>query len=288
VLFHERRKQKEMAEAEAQGQSFWTHLFTEDVRNKLVFAAVEAAGNAWAGVQGSTYRILLTSLGVRTLAYDGDPVSDLAAFLRECSDEVYPSVVEAFDRALSMSYRDRYDIYGLQPYTPAIAAFRDRVQQLLVQHRVSYEFNNGQMEPFESKELHFAVVDPTLSLLASKPGWEKVEVCYQKALKEVTTGDPDDAITDAATALQEAFWAAGCKGNALGPLIKDAKNRRLLAPHDQKLTNAISEIADWVSADRVERGDTHKAQSGVTPEDGWLTVHIVGALVVRLSQGVRT
>lgn len=38
----------------------------------------------------------------------------------------------------------------------------------------------------------------------------------------------------------------------------------------------------WVSAGRSTMGDAHHATSPL-PEDAWLTVHIVGAIIVRLA-----
>lgn len=66
---------------------------------------------------------------------------------------------------------------------------------------------------------------------------------------------------------------------ALGPLIDDALRKGLLAPHDKKL-------ADWVSADRTTTGDAHR-HSEATESDAWLTVHVVGALIVRLADSGR-
>jgi hypothetical protein len=80
-------------------------------------------------------------------------------------------------------------------------------------------------------------------------------MAYLDALREISNGSPDDAITDAGTTLQEALSVLGCTGNALGPLIKDAKRRGLLAPHDAKLEKAITDVMDWVSRQkRIWRG----------------------------------
>jgi hypothetical protein len=70
----------------------------------------------------------------------------------------------------------------------------------------------------------------------------------------------------------------------LGPLIKDAKKRGLLAPHDARLDKAISDVMDWVSADRSESGEAHHV-SGASVEDAWLIVHIVGSLILRMASG---
>jgi hypothetical protein len=77
--------------------------------------------------------------------------------------------------------------------------------------------------------------------------------------------------------------ALGCSGNALGPLIKPAREKGLLASHDSPLVNAVDKILNWVSADRSELGDAHEVSSA-TVEDACFTVHIVGAILLRLSK----
>jgi hypothetical protein len=140
------------------------------------------------------------------------------------------------------------------------------------------------MVDLESEELHVAVVAPALRLLSGRAGFDKVEVAYRDAIKELSDGKPDDAITDAGTALQETLTALGCSGNSLGPLISDARRRGLLAPHDAKLDQAISNVMDWVSADRSQSGEAHHV-SDATVEDAWLILHVVGALILRLVSG---
>ena len=64
-------------------------------------------------------------------------------------------------------------------------------------------------------------------------------------------------------------------------LIKSAKAKGLLAAHDERMTQAIEGIMQWVAADRSEKGDSHKADKAAK-EDAWFIVHVVGALIVRL------
>jgi hypothetical protein len=47
------------------------------------------------------------------------------------------------------------------------------------------------------------------------------------------------------------------------------------------VTELLHKLVDWVSVDRNEMGDVHQAQEP-SVEDAWLTVHIVGALILRL------
>ena len=62
---------------------------------------------------------------------------------------------------------------------------------------------------------------------------------------------------------------------------KSAKAKGLLAAHDARLTKAIEDVMEWVSADRNAKGDSHKADKAAK-DDAWFIVHVVGALIVRL------
>lgn len=141
------------------------------------------------------------------------------------------------------------------------------------------------MISFKSDELLHEAVEPTLRLLVGSK-YKAAHDSYLKALKEISQNEGADAITDAGTALQETLTSLGCKGNALGPLLKDARKAGLLAGHDQNLVDGILRFADWASADRSESGDAHK-HSDATTADAWLMVHVVGALIVRLVDPVK-
>lgn len=130
--------------------------------------------------------------------------------------------------------------------------------------------------------MHDAVVAPTLYLLHSQPRFADAETAYQNALKELRNRDPADAITDAATALQDVLLALGCTGNALGPLLKSARSKGLLKGSDTPLTEAIGRT-DWVSATRGE-GEAHTGDPDINMSDAWMMVHVVGALAIRLSE----
>jgi hypothetical protein len=105
------------------------------------------------------------------------------------------------------------------------------------------------------------MVSPTLTLLAGRTEWSKAGKAQQKTLSEISRGKAADAITDAGTALEESLKLIGCAGTGLGPLIKSARAKGLLAPHDGKLTGSL--------------------------DDAWLIVHVVEALILRLTEADR-
>ena len=190
-----------------------------------------------------------------------------------------PSILEAIYLALNQ-------VYEWPELDHVAKRFTARVNEIHREHRISYELIRGEMIPFESKELHQAVIVPTLQLLSGRAGWKKVEQAYQDALGELSDGKPADAITDAGTALQLALEAAGAEGDQLGRLIVSARKKGLLTGHDPNLTDGIEKFMHWASADRSQSGDAHGLGTDARA-DAWLAVHVVGALILRLADGHR-
>ncbi|HEV2070575.1 MAG TPA: hypothetical protein VGR26_12345 [Acidimicrobiales bacterium] len=278
MLYGRRNRLQQIAQAEADGKNLWTTEFDRRTRARIAAVFSQVGSGAVAIMDQKVVGLLMREEG---LFIDKSFLNGLM----KADDEQLPSLIEAILialRAITGSGRSSSRL-------PVDASSVERdINEVLNEHRISYELVNGQMVAFQSKELHQEVVEPTLRLLPGRRGWDKVEAAYQAALREISSGNPADAITDAGTALQEALMLLGCQGNALGSLIKSAKSKGLLAPHDSQLTDGIEKIAHWVSADRSESGDSHKASTGVTRDDAWFTVHVVGALIVRLAGGPRS
>ncbi len=282
-MFHfQRRKYAERAAREAAGESFWTKKFDDSTRTRILHSFKDAVG-APDSITSHEYYIIAHGLILRSagLLYlvrqDFDPATDLLNYLLKCPDDMVPSVVEA------MSVVCNDDRIRSRTHNWNSSVFDQMVNRILREHRISYELSDCEMIEFSSRELHEEVVVPTLQLLAGRPDLARVESAYQAALGEISKGESANAITDAGTALQEMLTALGCSGNALGPLVKSAREKGLLAPHDSPLVNAVDKILNWVSADRSERGDAHEV-SPATVDDAWFTVHIVGAILLRLSK----
>ena len=283
MLYARRRRLEALAKAEADGQSFWSTEFDKHARMKLVHAFQDACSEYLREKYAEVARGLI--LRDEGLPYLTDPhrddQADLLNFLLRGKDEVLPSAIEAIAWALTIP---GYEMGGSFSHSPRVDPnhFAEAVNTVLREHRISFELVEGQMVPLTSQELHSEVVAPTLRLLSGRAGWSKVEAAYQDALGELVQGKPADAITDAATALQEALTVRGSKGNALGPLAKSAHSKGLFGPHDAVMTDVLHKLVDWVSADRSAKGDAHQVAQP-TIEDAWLTVHIVGALILRLA-----
>lgn len=279
MLYSRRKRLKELSEAETRGESFWSEHFDENARMRLVYALNSACGNDPQIIEAYAIRarrLILEELGLPFLRRrDANPYPDLRECIIDGDDEFLPNVIEAIYRTLADFVPDY-----TRPGSPS--RFADTVNTVLREHRISFEFVGAEIVPLASQELHAEIVAPALRLLSGRTGWAKIEAAYQDALGEIANGKSTDAITDVGTALQETFIALECKGNALGPLVKSARDKGLLGPHDMLMTDVIERLVHWVSADRSERGDSHKVAE-ITTQDAWLAVHVVGALILRLA-----
>jgi hypothetical protein len=266
--FHNQRKRLASIEArEAAGESLWTEDFPEPLRVKIL--KLIGRLDLWNDYRARARDLICEDEGVLHLvssAFSAD--YDYSQYVMSGPSAMIPTAIEAWHYA-AVELVEEGD-----PEPDHVVDFTRQFNALLRDYRVSYELIDGEMIPFSSRELHTAVVEPALRLLA-KPGWEQVESAYHDALGEIARDQPENAITDAGTALQEALVLLGCTGNALGPLIVSAKRQGIVAAHDVALAN-------WVSADRSNMGDAHNARAARL-EDAWLTVHVVGALLLRLS-----
>lgn len=186
---------------------------------------------------------------------------EVIAAISQDDEPVVAALVEALHQALQ-------DSPGASS-----ATLEERINAAFNEHRVAWQLTDGFMSPFDSKELHTQVVEPALRLLSTE-GWDPVETAYQNALRELFQGRADDAITDATTALQEALCLRGCQGSTLAQLARSAQSRGILAPYDRKLV-------EWAGAERGQRSDAHRGDSGASREDAWLAVHVAGALILR-------
>jgi hypothetical protein len=280
LLYGRRKRLAELAAREAAGESFWTGTFDASIRAKIVHAFRDAVpyGDYYEYARDA----ILHDEGLFYL--QGEHLTagiDLLNYLLNCDDEMVPTVIEAMAQACVSRIPALRSGASWQQQQNA-ATFEPAVSAILREHRISFDLIGQQMIPFSAKELHQEVVAPALSLLAGRSDLDKVESAYRSALEEIASSKAADAITDAGTALQEMLYALGCQGNALGPLIASAKVKGFLAPHDSPMLAAVDKVLHWVSADRSEKGDAHEV-STATVEDAWFTVHIVGAIILRLS-----
>jgi len=275
MLHNQRKRLQELEEREARGEILWTEEFDENFRNKVLLAFQKCSQSSNQVASRARDAIMMAE-GLRYLQSDRHrfAIDDLLNYLLECNNEMVPTVIEAMALALGAA--------GSRSHSDS---FRQFVETILRQHRISFDFIDGQMVEFTSRVLHVNVVKPTLTLLARAGRFDTAETAFKKALKEISNGDAGDAITDTGTALQQVLEELGCDGNALGELIKSAKRKQLLGAHDTPMLEFFNRLLNWVAADRSEQGDGHHP-SNASIEDAWLTVHVVGALILRLSSDI--
>lgn len=290
-LYKRRRELAAIRDRESKGESFWTEEFSVATRNRLILVMLSsAAGGDYQSIE-TAKQILLSDLGQLSLFRNaaGDSRDQFFRYLAECDHDMVPSVVEAFLEGSSRAFRENSRrqafMSGIWQSDDSTAGLDfelvREVNRILAEDRVAFELVNGEMVPFASRSMHREVVEPVVRLLA-EPGWERVEKSFQDALSELSRGKGANAITDAGTALQEALIFLGADGNQLGDLTTSAKAKGIIAAHDAPLLNAIERACRWVSADRSNTGDAHNSDDA-SREDAWFTVHVVGAIVLRLS-----
>lgn len=271
-IYSVRKRRREQAAREAAGEILWSEEFPREarVRIKMIWTLIENAAED-----------------------SGTPSNDIARYISmslQAAAGRTTSLLEPNEFVADYPLEDRLDILELmhnylrdrpvRNWSPG--RFAEALNSVLLSHRVAFKMIEGEILPYRNDPVYIATVEPTVRLLIDKR-FDGAQLAYLDALKELQAGEAGDAITDAGTALQETLQALGCKGNALGPLIKDAKARGLLAGHDSaRLGKAVVDALEWASADRSEMGDGHK-YSAATVADAWLTVQVVGALILRLA-----
>lgn len=155
------------------------------------------------------------------------------------------------------------------------------INDQLLHNRVEWVVEDKRLQERGNSVLHSAVVRPVTALLDSSPNWAVASRAFQTALDRLSESKPAVALTDAATALQEFFRALGANGNSLSDQLNDAERQKVVSATDKKL---LKPLVDWVNSDRSTRGNAHHFRDDdASKADAWLMIHVVGAVMVRLS-----
>lgn len=285
MFFSRRKRAAELAAREAAGESFWTTEFSEAFRVRLL-DAFQRAG------RDSDVRELL-ELAQRRLTVDlgrphlskgraGSQLADIDQYISaECPDHEMPDLIDVLWAASRAMFYPPSVPYGPGPSIEPWEEFAAAIRDLLFEERLAYDFVQGRVIERQAEAMHRGVVLPTLTLLAERKGFDGAEKAYRKALEELASGDPADAITDAVRAVQETMDALGWEGNTVAKKFDWARSHGKMAGHDTRLIGAFDAAIDWANADRSERGDAHRETELGRP-DAQLTVNIAGALILRL------
>lgn len=162
-----------------------------------------------------------------------------------------------------------------------VDSFIEVVNDRLLNGRVDWSFEDGRFQERGNFVMHSEVLRPATLLLADDPAFSKAAAAFQDALTRLSKGETEVALTDAATSLQEFFRALGVDGNSPSQQLDNAIKKKVISGADKKL---MSPLVDWINADRSHRGNAHFHRAGaVSKADAWLMMHVVGAVMVRLS-----
>lgn len=168
-------------------------------------------------------------------------------------------------------------------YEPTYDAetFIEVVNDRLLHARVDWLFEDGRFQERGNYVMHSEVLRPATVLLADDPAFTTASAAFQSALTRLSKGETDVALTEAATSLQEFFRALGVDGNSVSDQLDNAQRAKVISGADRSL---MKPLIAWVNADRSDRGNAHRHRAGdVSKADAWLMMHVVGALMVRLS-----
>lgn len=275
----ELRRRREQAAAEAQAGIEWIDGCPVTVGTEVLVAleeltnishrVLQRADNRLGGTRPNSYLVADLLAGEGT---DEDRLDALAA------------VVGAFvwlghnDNELIDSYSNRPD------YAPeySLDTFIEVVNDRLLHARVNWLFEDGRFQERGNSVMHSEVLRPATLLLGDDPAFSTASDAFQSALTRLSKGETDVALTQAATALQEFFRALGVNGgNSVSDQLDHAQRQNIISPVDRAL---MKPLIDWVNGDRSERGNAHRHREGdVSKADAWLMMHVVGAVMVRLS-----
>jgi hypothetical protein len=283
MFFSERKRLNEIQLAEASGKSLWTDEIPKSLRVKTIRLArsFEDELNEWPRrynrlfVLSEARELLLNDTGEIHLHNSySDDVEDMGNFILNCDKSRFPDAIEALSAAISTNDQ-------IARQTSLADQFEMGMNELLKSYRVNFTLENGEVIPLEDTAVHSEIVLPTLRLL-NKRGWGKVEEPFREAIREIANNKPDDAVTDATTALQEGLRKIGCTGKDLKSLLTSAKST-VLKGADAKFVDAVDSLIKWASAARVNDGDNHKTAE-TDDERAWFVVNTVGILLLYLSK----
>lgn len=290
-LYGERERRKEQDEDLAAGRVQPTDQLDRDARVKLNKAWDDTRNHM--AFHNAPLEELIRDRTLEWIAVELDPSDMLPRRGNSTTNRQLLSLIEAEHEALRVLAANPHLGRPLYPgasaewlafINAAPENFRTRVNRILKAHIVSLSLHeNGEFIPVQSQEMHSEVVERTLHLLHNQSRFAGAEKAYQDALTQLRNGNGGNAITDAGTALQEALKALGFPGRTLGEQLNAAKKTDLFDAKDARFTDFLSETIQWVK-DKRNTGEAHSATANYSLSDAWMVVHVLGALIIRLSE----
>lgn len=271
VFYSERARLRELEQREAAGENVWIDYFPRQSLMKIgqiwMFLQADIEGGYGPSMSGLLVNLFLRDLGEPPIAKQPHELPQVATDLRP-ADPVLNLIEGICEVTQTHSSLDVNDVAA-------------ELNAIMHSYRIAYKLIDGQIVPFRSDPVYSSTIEPTVRLLIGKR-FAPAQSAYLKALQEIRVNDPGDAIVDAGVALQETFTSLGYEEGTLGRQLVLAKKSGLLSGHDVPLGKALEAAITWASADRSETGSAHKV-TNATLDDAWLTIQIVGALILRLA-----
>jgi hypothetical protein len=171
-VLHARRKRiTEAARAAARGEP-WIYTFSKVVRTKIWIAL---HGSVTAGFQDrlirdARSRILHEEGWFYLTNADIEDVDDFYQYFYKSPHHMIPTVIEALDFELRRQSNQTGFVATF--YRPR--AFERDIQTILREYRIGFDFMEGEMVSFESKELYRDVIERGLRLLSQQEGFRAV------------------------------------------------------------------------------------------------------------------
>ena len=288
VPYPQRELRRATAEREAAGDELWTEWPDLATRNKLAACIRDWL---WDDMHGGGVETLLSAItqevsdaaGVVSRAaetpelFGRQSVDDFVDSIRQ--PDQYPAVIFGLIEGL-WRWRTVIDEEFIARSPRSRQLFQDRIAEILEDHRIGFVFVDGNFLPRSGSIADREILVPTVEFLTGDPTFADADAMYREALTAIQQRQPDEAITKACTALQSMLTALNCGdgSDTLSRQVAHAIGRGLLAKHDKPLEG-------WLTADRGNFGSAHPGDGTAAREDAWLTVHVVGAIILRLSRG---
>lgn len=281
-----RELRRDTAKREAAGENLWTEGLDPTTRNKLAACVRDLL---WDYVQDPGVPTLLSAItqevsdaaGVKSRTdeapelFGRQAIGDFVDSIRDPdgSSAVILGLIEGLWR-----WQTVIDEELVKRGAGSRQWFQDRITEILDDRRIGFVFVNGRFQPRSGSVVDREVLRPTLEFLTGDPRFADADTIYREALGAIQHRQSDEAITKACTALQSVLTALGCDSNKLSAQVAQAINKGILAKHDKPLEG-------WLTADRGNFGSAHPGDRPAVREDAWLTVHVVGAIILRLARG---
>lgn len=277
LYFSERQRQKDLAEKEAKGQSFWSTELNLNTRNKIIYALNNLSYRPEIIKNRIRYK-LMSNYGVACL-HD----SDLTGHIDYDQTVQKGEIARVLD-LIEATYFELYEASLMhigEAVNGAQLKYETAINDIFLLDRNSYTFREGQIHQFSEQFSYEEILFPAINLLNLKSEYVEVNIKYKEALEEISRNKPADAITDAGTALQIYLEIKGFPGKVLGDQIKALKISKTLSGLDMKLLDVLVQCVEWISGVRNQKSDAHPGQKGEL-EDAWLVLRILGSLILRL------